>query len=386
MANTITNLIATLYAALDVVSRELVGFIPAVSRNSTAERAGLNQNVNIPIVPAIVGGDITPGQVPPDDGDQSFGNTTMTITKARYWPVRWTGEEQKTVSHSGVQGSVQQQQFEQALRAACNEIESDLAALHLNGSRAFGTAGTAPFGTANDLSDLSFTKKILEDNGAPQTDLQMVLGTTAKANLGGKQSALFKVNESGTADLLRRGIIGQLEGFDMHASGQVKSHVAGTAAGATTNAAGYAIGATSITLAAAGTGTILAGDVITFAGDAEKYVVVTGDANVTDGGTIVIQEPGLRKAIPASATAITMVASSVRNMAFSRSAIQLATRLPALPEGGDSADDRVTITDPISGLMFEVSIYRLYRRIKIELAIAWGVKVVAPRHTAILLG
>ena len=36
MANTLTNLIPSLYAGLDMVSRELVGFAPAVGRNSTA--------------------------------------------------------------------------------------------------------------------------------------------------------------------------------------------------------------------------------------------------------------------------------------------------------------------------------------------------------------
>ena len=80
---------------------------------------------------------------------------------------------------------------------------------------------------------------------------------------------------------------------------------AGTNSGATTNAAGYAVGATVITLAPAGTGTILAGDVITFTGDGNKYVVVSGDNNVADGGTITIAAPGLRRAIPASATTIT---------------------------------------------------------------------------------
>ncbi len=79
----------------------------------------------------------------------------------------------------------------------------------------------------------------------------------------------------------------------------------GTNAGATTNAAGYAVGATVITLASAGTGTILAGDVITFTGDGNKYVVISGDNNVANGGTITLAAPGLRQAIPAAATAIT---------------------------------------------------------------------------------
>lgn len=382
MANTITNLIPTLYAALDIVSRELVGCISAVSRNSTVERVALGQTVNVPVAPPIVGGDITPGQLPPDDGDATFGNVTMTISKSRYWPVRWTGEERLAVSESGLKDNVVTQQFAQALRAACNEIELDLANLHINGSRAFGTAATTPFGTAGDLSDLSQSKKILEDNGAPMTDLQFVLGTSAKANLGGKQSVLFKVNESGTDQLLRRGIIGQLEGFDMHASGQTRTFTKGTGAAYTSTAAGFPIGTTSIPIIT-GTGTILVGDALTFAGDTNIYMVQTG---VAAPGTIILQEPGLRVALPAVATALTLIANSARNMAFSRSAIQLATRMPALPDGGDSADDRMSITDPVSGLTFEVSLYRLYRRVKYEIAIAWGVKTIAPRHTMVLLG
>lgn len=385
--NTITNLIPTLYSALDVVSRELVGFIPAVTRNSSDARAALNQTINIPIVPAASTGDVTPGQQPADDGSQTIGNTTMTISKSKYSPVQWTGEEQLSVSASGVINTVLRDQFAQSMRALVNLIEVDLAALSLYASRAYGTYNVSPFATAGDFSDFAAVNKILDDNGAPLGDRHLVLGSAAMAAIRGKQSVLFKANEAGTEDLLRRGIIGQVEGLMLHNSAQVRKAVTvGTGANATTNAAGYAVGATTITLASAGTGSILAGDSVTFTGDTEKYVVATGDADVSNGGTIVLQEPGLRKAIPASATDITVTAATNHNLGFVKSAIQLITRAPALPDGGDMADDRMTITDPVSGLAFEVSIYRQYRRIKYEVAIAWGVKAVTPRHIMLLAG
>jgi len=385
-ANTITNLIPILYESLDIVSRELVGFIPAVSRDSGVERAALNQTVNIFIAPPITGGDITPGATPPSDGDATFGNTTMTISKSRYWPVRWSGEEQRTVNHTGQRQNVVRDQFTQAFRAAVNEVEGDLAALHLQSSRAFGTAATAPFGTANDLSDFAAIARILDDNGTPVSDRQLVVGGAAMQNLRGKQAVLFKVNESGTDQLLRDGILGRVQGFDLRNSGGVKVHTAGTGASATVNAAGYAVGATVLTLSSAGTGTILVGDFVTFAGDTNIYQVVSGDADVSNGGTITLAEPGLRVAMSAATKAITIIASSTRNMGFSRSAIQLATRAPALPDEGDMANDRMVIQDPVSGLAFEVSLYKQYRQVKYEIALAWGMKCVSPRHTAVLLG
>jgi len=384
MANTLTDLIPDVYSSLDVVSRELVGFIPAVTRDPTTERAAVNQTVRSFVAPAATATDITPGVTPPDDGDQTIGNIELTITKARRVPFRWNGEQSRGVSNGGPgAAAIRNMQLMQAIRTLTNEMEADLAALHIAASRAYGTAGTTPF--ASTLDGTAQVRKILSDNGAPLSDLQMVIDTSAGAKLR-TLGQLTKANEAGDNSLLRQGVLLDLHNFQLRESGQVKTSTAGTGASATTNTAGYAIGATVITLASAGTGTIVAGDVITFAGDTNQYVVASGDADVSNGGTITLAAPGLRKALAASAIAITVVAAAARNMGFARSALVLATRVPALPDGGDSALDRTLVTDPRSGMTFELAMYAQYRQMQYELSAAWGAKVVKTEHVALLLG
>ena len=379
MANTLTSLIPTLYAALDVVSREMVGFIPAVSRNTAEERASKGESILIPIVPAVSAADVTPGVNAPDTGDQIIGNVSMTISKSRMVPVRWNGEETKGLKNAGTFTSINQQRFEQAFRTLNNEIETDLASTYTDVSRAFGTAGTAPFGTADELDDVAEMLRILEDNGAPGGDLHLVLGSAAMVNMRGKQSILFKTNEAGTDQLLRDGIIGRLEGFNIHNSAQIVDHTKGTGTSFVTDG-GEPVGETTIAVDT-GTGTVIAGDVATFAGDTNKYIVSAALA----AGTFDIGEPGLRETL-GDTVALTVGADYTANMAFHRSAIQLITRAPALPEDGDSADDRFFITDPMTGLTFEISVYRQYRQVHFEVAIAWGFKLIKPEHAAILLG
>ena len=93
MANTLTNLIPEIYESLDVVSRELVGMIPAVTMDAAAERAAKDQTIRTFVAPAASAGDITPAATTPDDGDQTIGNVTLAITKARRVPIRWNGEQ-----------------------------------------------------------------------------------------------------------------------------------------------------------------------------------------------------------------------------------------------------------------------------------------------------
>jgi len=382
-ANTLTGLIPDLYAGMDVVSRELVGFIPSVTRNVSAERAALGENITYPISPTMAAGDVVPAMTVPEPTDRTVGYGSIQISKARQVNFGFVGEEQRGLNNGPGTLTVQADFFAQALRTLCNEVEADLASeATLAASRAHGTVSTALFGT--NTGETAQLKKILDDNGAPLSERSLIINTTAGAALR-TLTQLTKANEAGTTMTLRQGEILDLNAFSIKESAQMLTPTAGTAASATTNNAGYAVGATVITLASAGTGTILAGDYITFAGDSNKYLVVSGDADVSNGGTITIAEPGLRVAMSAATKAITMIATSQRNIGFVRSALHLVARAPALPQEGDSAIDRMMIVDPRSGIAFEVSLYAGYRKIRAEVALAWGKKAVAPRHIAALI-
>jgi hypothetical protein len=171
--NNISALLPDLYDAIDVVSRELVGFLPGVARSASAERAAVNQPVTYHIAPVPTAIDITPAMQVPEPADQTIGSDTLTITKSRAVPFGWVGEAQRQLNTGPGTLTVQGDMIAQALRVLVNEMESDLATTAaLAASRATGTAGTTPFAT--NLADAAQLRKILDDNGAPSPDARAV--------------------------------------------------------------------------------------------------------------------------------------------------------------------------------------------------------------------
>jgi len=376
MANTLSNLIPDTYAALDVVSRELVGFIPSVARDVATDRAALNQSVRAHQTRAnSAGTDITPAMSIPAAADQTVDNVAVQITKSRAFPFSWTGEEQYSVDQGPGILNVKQDQIAQAIRAAVNEIENDLAdAGAAAGSRAYGTAGTTPF--ASNLGDSAQAGKILSDNGAPLSGRSLIIDTAAGASLR-TLAQLTKANEAGTSMTLRDGELLNLHGFSIKESAQINYQTAGSGASYLLNGA-LAVGATTVTVDT-GSGTILAGDIVTIG--SHKYVVATA----LSGGSFTINKPGI-VAAAADNLAITVNATSARNVAFTQNALLLATRLPIVPEEGDLAIESEGITDPRSGLSFELRVYPGYGMNRYEIRVAWGVKAIKPEHIALLLG
>jgi hypothetical protein len=374
----ITNILPDIYEAMDVVSREKVGMAQGVTVAASSERASLNQNITVDIEPAITGVDATPAMTTPEPAALTPTVETITISNSKAFPFQISGDVAKGYETGVGLANGRANRIAQALRAAVNDVESTLAGLHSKFSRAYGIAGTTPF--ASSLADTAQLVKILDDNGAPAVDRHLVIDTTAGANMR-TLTQLTKANEAASDDPLRRGVLLDVHGFAVRESAQVNTPAAGTGSSYLVNdAAGYSVGDTAIAVDT-GTGTILAGDVITFAGDANKYVVKTA----LSGGSLEIAAPGLRVAL-ADNTAVTVVAKAARNMAFSRNAIVLAARPVATPVEGDMAEDRQVIVDPVSGLPFEFAFYKGYKMNRYEVNLAWGASVVKPEHTALLLG
>lgn len=385
--NTLTNLIPDAYAALDVVSRELVGLIPAVTVDASVNTAALNQSVFVPVAPASnAAASITPAMSVPAEADQTIGSVEIKIDQQYAVTFSWSGSEQDGVNKGAGYLTIRQNQIAQAMRTLVNKIELDLANLYKKASRAAGTVTTTPFGS--DLSGLYAARKILVDNGGPASDIQCVIDTTA----GAKLHTLYGINadrDNSAMALQQQGVLISPSGIPIRESAQIVSATAGTMASATSTSAAFTVGQTVIPLATAGTGVAAAGDVITFANDANQYVVASATfagANPASGDSITLAAPGLRVAQGVATRAITVVATGPRNMVFNRSAIVLATRMPERPKEGDLALDVMTITDPRTGLSFELSIYGGYRKVRYELALAWGARCIKSEHTALLLG
>ena len=377
MANTLTNLIPDVYAALDVVSRELSGAIPGVQRDASADRVAESQTLRIHKAPANTTSAYTPSMAVPSAVNQTIANSSLTLSKNKYAAFSWTGEEANSMDTGPGFLSIKQDQIAQAFRVLVNEMENDVCdAIALGASRAYGTAGTTPF--ASTLADAAQARKILDDNGAPTSGRSMVTNTSAGAALR-TLGQLTKANESGNTMTLRDGELLNLHGFSVRESAQINNATAGTGASYLINeASGYAIGDTSLTLDT-GSGTILAGDIITIG--SHKYVVKTALA----ANVVVIQDPGLVAAVANNDT-VTVSATSARNLAFSSDALLLATRLPVFPSEGDLAIDNEVITDPRTGISFDLRVYPGDGMVLYRIHALWGWVAKKPAHAAIVLG
>lgn len=377
MANVFTNLASDIYEAAERVGRELVGGIHAVKINSGAQAAAKGDPVRAAFTqPQTVSTTYAPAMTIPEGTDQTVDNKTMSLDTYASIQIPYTGEDIKHLNNGAGYQTVYGNQIQQAMRSIVNKIELDLNAnISLGAGQAYGTAGTTPF--ASNMNDLPNIMKLLLDRGCPDDgSISAVYDTTAAVNIQ-NLSNLYKVNESGDSGMLRNGKLGELYNIALRRSGQVGKPTVGTGTSYVLNGS-HAVGATSIVVKT-GSGTILAGDVITI--NSLKYVVKTG---IAAAGTLVLNS-GLMAA-GVDGDTVTVNAAARRNFVIHPDAVELAMRPLALPIGGDAARDVMTVQDPVSGLVFNLSYYVGFKKAMIEIGCLYGSKVWLPDFAAIHLG
>lgn len=377
MANVFTSLAADIYEAADRVGRELVGGINAVKINSGAQEAAKGDTVRAAFTePQTVSTTYAPSMTIPEGTDQTVDNKTMSLSTYASIQIPYTGEDIKHLDNGAGYQTVYGKQVQQAFRSICNKMELDLMLnLGQNLGNAYGTAGTTPFGT--NINDLPNVMKLLLDRGVPDDgNITAIYNTSAAVNLQ-NLSNLYKVNEAGNDELLRNGLLGQLFNIKLRRSGQVAKPAVGTGSSYVLNGS-HAVGATSIVVKT-GTGTILAGDVITI--NSHDYVVTVG---IAAAGTLTIAS-GL-VAAGSDGDAVAVVAQSTRNIVVHKDAAELAMRPLANPYGGDLAKDSMIVQDEFSGLVFKLSHYVGFHKSMIEIGVLYGSKVWLPDFGCIHLG
>jgi len=384
VSNVLTDLAADIYKAADIVGREIVGFVPSSMLNTGSEGAAVGQTVRSHFTRQASVVDMTPAMTVPEGTDQTVDNKTMTLTKQRGVQIPWTGEDIRFVNGGSGYETIYGDQIAQAMRAIVNEVEADAATeAYTNASRAVGAAGTTPFGSNFDV--IAEARQILVDNGMPVNDGQvsMVLNTLAGTNLR-NLAQLQKANEAGGDQLLRNGVLLDLQGVMLRESAQVQAHTKGAGVGYDLNGAA-SVGDTTLTLDGGTVNTtgIKAGDVVTLAGDSNNYVVNTGLTSAT--GDIVIGGPGLQEA-GADTTELTIGDSYTANVVMHRQAMEIAMRPFAKPMGGDAAVDVMVVQDPFSGLTFEISAYKGFNKAMINVGAVWGYKAWKPEAIALVMG
>lgn len=376
MANVFTPLQPVLFSAAQEVSNEAFGVVSAISASFDDKGVAVGDVVKVPVAPTATATDFTPGVAAAAGDDKTATTVDVSITASKKVSWNITGEQMRSLENGSTDGEWVRQLVAQGMRTLRNGAESAaVTAIKQGASRAIGTAGTNPF--ASDINAIADLRKVMLDNGAPLADLQLCIDSTAGA-AARKLGIVQQAYQAGSDAERRSGDLLRQFGFAIRESAGIVQHVKGTGASYVTSGS-TAVGVRDIALVT-GTGTVLAGDVVTFAADsANKYVVNTG---VAAPGTISLGRPGARVTI-ATANALTVGNSYTPNLAFERNAVVGIMRPPVFPE---NATIQKTLISDAFGMTYLLLQIQQYGQTSWELHLAYGFKVVQSEHVAILLG
>jgi hypothetical protein len=374
MANTLSDFFPKLLAQGLLALRQQAIMPRLVNRAYEAEAGQKGSSIDVPVPSAITVASVTPGATPPANTDITTSKVTINLDKwkeARFY----LSDKDKLEAASGFMPV----QASEAIKALANQIDGDIMDLYKDVYGYAGVAGTTPFGT--DLQEFTDARTVLNKQLAALDPRYVVLNPDAEGKaimLRAFQDASFRGDAAGIIE----GQIGRKLGANWWMDQNVKKHTAGTGSGYLVNDATPPVAGEKTVTTDTGSGTVLAGDIITFASVTGTYVVVSS----VGGGTVtsITFEPGLEQNLADNA-AITLKATHVVNLAFHRDAFAFATR-PLAEADGEQLGKYLSAVDPVSGLTLRLEVSREYKQTTYSFDVLYGVKTVRAAFAARIAG
>lgn len=371
MANTVTNIMPKILARGLLALREQAIMPRVVNGDYSQQAAQKGDTIDVPIPSALSVSSVTPSNTPPAPADSS--PTKVQISLNNWYEANFHMTDKELVEVDRNEHFVPMQMSE-AVKALANKINTTVHEQYTGVYGFVGTAGTTPF--ASTLTAATDARKVLNQQLCPRTDRRMILDFDAEANALALD-AFNNVNEVGGTGPKIDGEIGRKFGFDIYTDDAVVTHTAGGSGTPLVNGA-LAAGDTSVAIdGMTGTGGLVVGDIITFAGNTQTYAVTVAGTTSSGAQTVTVS-PAITGTIADNA-AITVKASHVVNLGFHRDAFALAMRpLQGATQGDGYGNQMVSMTDPQTGLSMRLEVSRQHKQVVYSLDALWGVKLIRP--------
>jgi hypothetical protein len=362
-----TNILQTAVSMALSALRERIVLAKVANRDYEGELTAARRfaTVNISVPAAIAARAVAPDVVPP--AVTALTPTSIPLTLDQWYEAPFAMDDKGLAQ---IQRDIIPQQLSEAVRAIVNQIDGYLWGL-THGANGFygysGVAGTSPFGTGID--EFTDAARQADTQLMPAEDRTLILDPFAYNNaiaLPQLQSASWR----GNPEAFRTGQIGEALGATWEKSQNVPRHTSGTWTNAGTTTGTNAAGQNVVNLTG-GTGSILVGDIVTFAGaDTQTYVVT--EATGTAPTTAIKVAPNLKTA-KSSTEVVTVKASHRSNLLIQRYAMAFAMA-PLIDEArveGVPVAQAVAI-DADSGLALRLEVTRQHRQYQWALDALWG--------------
>lgn len=371
----LNKMAAALYEGANIVAKEPVGFLEAVRTDFNDQRASLGDSINVPFSGAAKADDFTESMALPE-GDASTADTLqIKITDSKMTKWKLTGEEMRSLENAGSDKMWATDKIAEGCRTLRNLHEANIfKAVYKAASRATGTAASNPF-SSGSIDILADAKKIMLDNGAPQTDMQCIIDSTSVANLL-KSDLIQQAQMAGNTSVRDSGVLNSFYGFKLRASAQIAKHVKGTGTGYKLSA-DEAVGQTVIGLDT-GADTVVAGDILTFAADSVNKYVANSDLG---SGIVSIGRPGLLIA-GTDGDNVAIGNDYTPLPCFERSAVVTINRAPLIGENANVKQFVISDELGYTYLLCQVAGYGMTTWV---LHTCFGTKVINPQYVLNLL-